>query len=123
MFRAPAVIGGFMSDIRVLSASPEDELRARVRTNVTSGGHRAALELPGAMDALDACMQGQVDVAILDQFLSPISGSEIAAMLRDLGSPVSVVVLHRGELSGEEAFTALNPTREGSTTSSPMCWT
>ena len=52
-------------------------------------------------------------MAVLDEALRSMHGSEVASVLRDLHSPVVTVVLHRGEMTGDDGLLALNPTREG----------
>ncbi len=102
-----------MSALRVLIASPDEELRARVAGIFAATGNRVALEFDAPFDALEACLEGRTDVAVLDEALRSMRGSEVAAVLRDLHSPVVTIVLHRGELIGDEGLLALNPAREG----------
>ena len=54
-----------------------------------------------------------VDVLVLDQELHRLSGVEIASVVRSVGTAVSVVVLHRGELATADDLLVLDPTRPG----------
>jgi len=102
-----------MAELRVLIASPDVGLRARVAGVVTASNHHVALEFDTPFDALEACLEDRVDVALLDEALRSMRGTEVASVLRDVHSPVVTVVLHRGELSADEVLLALNPSREG----------
>jgi CheY-like chemotaxis protein len=102
-----------MSALRVLIASPDEEVRARVSGVVQATGHHVALEYDAPFDALEACLEGRADVAVLDEALRSMRGSEVASVLSDMHSAVVTIVLHRGELTGDEGLLALNPVREG----------
>jgi DNA-binding response OmpR family regulator len=102
-----------MAALRVLIASPDDELRVRVAAVVAASDHDLTLESSTPFDALEACLEERVDVAILDEALHSMRGSELASVLRDLRSKVVTIVLHRGELTGDEELLALNPARDG----------
>jgi DNA-binding response OmpR family regulator len=102
-----------MGALRVLIASPDEELRARVAGVVASTEHQVALEMDTPFDALDACLEERADLAVLDEALRSMRGSEVASVLRDLHSKVITVVLHRGELTGDDGLLVLNPAREG----------
>jgi DNA-binding NarL/FixJ family response regulator len=102
-----------MTPLRVLIASPDDGLRARVRAVVAMTGHQVVLESTTPFDALEACLEGRVEIAILDESMRSMRGSEVAAVLRDLRSRILTIVIHRGELTGDEELLALNPAREG----------
>ncbi|MDP9344108.1 MAG: hypothetical protein M3Q23_18845 [Actinomycetota bacterium] len=102
-----------MTSLRVLIASPDDELRARVASVVATTRHEVALQYSSPFDALEACLEERVDVAVLDEALRSMRGSELASVLRDLRSKVVTIVLHRDDLSGDEGLLALNPAREG----------
>jgi hypothetical protein len=97
----------------VCIASPDEHLRARVGAVVASLGHELTLEAQASFEALEASVEERVDVAILDESLSPTPGSAIAEVLRDVRSSVVTVVIHRGELSGHDALKVLNPLLEG----------
>ena len=102
-----------MSVLRVLIASPDGELRARVAGVVAATENEVSVELDTPFDALEACLEDRFDVAVLDEALRSMRGSEVASVLRDLHSRVVTVVLHRGELNGDDGLLALNPAREG----------
>jgi len=102
-----------MTSLRVLIASPDDAMRARVAEVVSSRDHRIVLESAAPFEALEACLDGNVDVAILDDALRSMRGSEVAAVLGDVRTEVATIVLYRGEVYGDEGFLALNPLREG----------
>src|SRR5437867_10627066 len=103
-----------MTSLRVLIASPDDALRARVAAVVSTRDHRIVLESALPFEALEACLDGNVDVAILDDALRTTRGSEVAAVLADIRPEVWTIVLQRGELGGDQVFRSLNPYREGS---------
>jgi len=102
-----------LNSLRVIIASPDDGLRTHVAAIVARTGHEVVLECGTPFDALEASLEGRADLAILDERLRSVRGSELAALLRDLRSRVTTVVLHRGELAGDEGLLALNPVREG----------
>jgi DNA-binding response OmpR family regulator len=102
-----------MDHLRVLIASPDEHLRARVARVVGLTNNHVALEFDAPFDALEACLEGRADIAVLDEALRSMRGSEVATVLQELHSPVVSIVLHRGELNGDEGLLALDPSRDG----------
>jgi CheY-like chemotaxis protein len=103
-----------MQKLRVVVASPDDALCARTSGLLTNRGHLVVKQCASAMEALEACFEEAVDLAIVDDELPSISGTHIAEILRDLRYPVSTVVLTRGDgRSPEGEGHMLDPTRDG----------
>lgn len=80
---------------------------------VAATENEVALQLDAPFDALEACLEDRVDLAALDEALRSMRGSEVASALRELHSKVVTLVLHGGELSGDEGLLVLDPSREG----------
>jgi hypothetical protein len=99
--------------LRVAVASPSPELAARIALVVTEAGHEAALVSNSPFDVMEAAFTRSVEVLVLDEELERLTGSEIATVVRAVGTTVSVVVLHRGELAGAADLLVLDPTRPG----------
>jgi CheY-like chemotaxis protein len=98
---------------RVVVASPDPALIERVSSILSDAGHRVVRSCESPFEALDACLEATVDLAVLDQELPSITGAHIAAILGDLGSRVATVVLHRGDPSIlPREVSVLDPDRE-----------
>jgi hypothetical protein len=107
----PAVVT--IRRLRVAVATPSPELAARIALVVTEAGHEAALVSHSPFDVMEAAFTRSVEVLVLDQDLERLSGSEIATVVRTVGTAVSVVVLHRGELADADEPLVLDPTGAG----------
>jgi DNA-binding response OmpR family regulator len=99
--------------LRVAVATPDPELAARTVLAATEAGHEVAVVTEDPVDAMEAAFSRAVDVLVLDQELHRLSGVEIASVVRSVGTAVSVVVLHRGELATADDLLVLDPTRPG----------
>jgi CheY-like chemotaxis protein len=103
-----------MQKLRVVVASGDDALCARTSGLLKNRGHLVVKQCASAIEALEACFEEAVDLAVVDEELPSISGTNIADILRDLRYPVSTVVLMRGDgRSPEGEGHVLDPTREG----------
>ena len=103
-----------MRRLKVIVASPDDGLSSRVATLLANRGHHVVGQCGTSIEALEACFDESADLAVLDDRLSTVRGSEIAKVLRDLDSPVAAVVIHEGDGSlADEPLLVLDPTRRG----------
>jgi hypothetical protein len=98
--------------LRVAVGSPHPDLAGRLADLVRGSGHEIAIETANPFELMEVCFEKGADLAVVDQDLLRVRGSEIAAILRDLRDPVPAVVLHRGELADADLL-ALDPTRPG----------
>jgi two-component SAPR family response regulator len=85
-----------MRPLRIIVASPDEAVVARTASVLANRGHRVVKRSSASIDAMEACFEGTVDLAVMDEDLQGISGSRIAEVLLDLRSPVAAVVLDRG---------------------------
>jgi hypothetical protein len=108
--RAPMVT---LRTLRVGVATPDPQLAARITLVVTDAGHEMVLVSHSPFDAMEAAFSRSVEVLLLDQELQRLTGSEIATVVRSVGTTASVVVLHRGELASADDLLVLDPTRPG----------
>jgi len=98
--------------LRVALGSPHPDLSGRLADLIRQAGHEIAIETANPFELMEVCFEKGADIAVVDQDLLRVRGSEIAAILRDLRQPVPSVVLHRGELADADLL-ALDPTRPG----------
>ena len=87
---------------RAVVASADAEVRARVERVLRASGATTVLRCETAVEAMEACFEVGVDMAVLDEELSGVRGSEIAAILHDIAQEVEPVVLTRGERPGTD---------------------
>ncbi len=99
--------------LRVAVATPDPALTARIAAIVVGAGHDVAVASDSPFDAMEAAFSRSIEVLILDQQLQRVAGTEIAALVRSVGTAVTVVVLHRGELASAGDLLVLDPTRPG----------
>lgn len=93
-------------------ASPEEELRSFLATLLQEEGF-AVSPCAQAAEAFLAALEEGVTMAILDEDLSPVSGSTVAQVVEGVRRPVTPVVIHRGEVPDDRGILALDRTRPG----------
>jgi hypothetical protein len=102
-----------LRQLRVAIASPDPELTARVADVVRVAGHDVTVATDTPFDAMEAAFSRSVEVLVLDQELQRLTATEVAGVVRSVGSTITVVVLHRGELAAADDLLVLDPTRPG----------
>lgn len=98
-----------MHKLRVVVATPDQELQTRTSELLAERGHLVVKRCQTAIEALEACFEEVVDLAVVDEDLPSISGSHIAEIVRDLRYPVSIVVMMRGPLDAGPDITTVDP--------------
>ena len=83
--------------LRTIVASSDPELRDRATAALREGGATSVRHFEVAIDAMEACFESEVDLAVLDEDLSGVRGSEIAVILQDVGQDIESVVVVRSE--------------------------
>lgn len=72
-----------MSGETVLLADDEADIRMLVRTHLTRGSSCTVVEAADGASALDAFLEGAIDLVIVDQRMPELTGTEVARTLRE----------------------------------------
>jgi len=98
--------------LRVAVATPDPALTAHVADVIRRAGHDVTVAADAPLDAMEAAFSRSVEVLVLDQQLRRLPATDIADLVRSVGTSVTVVVLHRGELAAGGDL-VLDPTGPG----------
>src|SRR5919197_968662 len=112
----PVPVRGFssMRRLKVIVASPDAALLSRVASLLANRGHDVVGRCSTSIEALEACFDETADLAVLDDRLSTVRGSEIAKVLTDIESSVAAIVVHEGNGTlADESLLVLDPGRGG----------
>jgi len=99
--------------LRVAIAIPDPALSAQVADVIRRAGHDVTVAAEAPIDAMEAAFSRSVEVLVLDQRLQRLAATDIADLVRSVGSAVTVVVLHHGELAADDDLFVLDPTGPG----------
>jgi DNA-binding response OmpR family regulator len=99
--------------LQVAVATPDPELTARIAGAIGRAGHDVTLETDSPFDAMEAAFSHSIEVLVIDQEFRRLGGSQVAEVIRSVGTSVAVVVLHRGELATADDLLVLDPARPG----------
>jgi CheY-like chemotaxis protein len=103
-----------MRRLKVIVASPDAALLSRVASLLANRGHDVVGRCSTSIEALEACFDETADLAVLDDRLSTVRGSEIAKVLTDIESSVAAIVVHEGNGTlADESLLVLDPGRGG----------
>lgn len=76
----------------ILVADDQDDLRMLVRMRLVKQGGWTVIEAANGSDALERCLGGGIDLAVLDERMPGRTGLEVAREIRAAGAPVRLVL-------------------------------